>query len=151
MHKKRIPLGRIVFIVTWILLFAYLIFDGLFVHLLPNFMNGPDDVARRVTAPDGSKTALLLRDFFFIDLNFHLFIVKAPYADPPDLRKALWVSQDYLPDTINWHEDIEWSADSSVIAVIVEDQYVFAYDFELDQRLEDPEAIRRLLAVRSHP
>jgi hypothetical protein len=60
--------------------------------------------------------------------------------------KALWISRDYNPDTRdNWHEDIEWSADSNIIAVSIEGTYVYAYDFSAEKAIDNPADIQRLL------
>jgi len=107
------------------------------------------DVSRRVTAPDWSMTALLTREYHF-DANLRLWIVDDPYADvPEEVAQALWTSRDYMPDPQeNWHEDMEWSKDSSIIAVTMNGQYVFAYDFDTDQRLEDAGHIPSLMESR---
>ena len=138
-------------VITWLLLFAYFAVD--IVHTVWTFdLFGPRDVSRRVTASDESKTALLERDYGYLDLNFRLYMMEGlSFADlPEDFGEALWVSRDYeLTTDHNWHEDIEWSTDSSVIAVTIEGQYIFAYDFKTDQRLKNPEAIQSLLKSRN--
>ena len=110
------------------------------------------DVSRRLTSPDGITTALLVRDYNF-DLNFVLFIVNDSYHSASDgFRRALWASHDYNPGTfVNFHEDLEWSKDSSIIAVIINGQYSFAYDFITGKRLEDKDSIKSLLASRNKP
>ena len=70
--------------------------------------------------------------------------------DLPDralwIQRALWISPDYEPTTHrNWYEDVVWSEDGTVVAVTIEEQYVFAYDFQTEQRYEDPTQIRSLL------
>lgn len=137
------------FIATWLLMCGANVsrfFDAWFSF-------GPDDVARRVTAPDWSRTAILVRSYGF-DLNFKLYVIerKSGGGSANDFGKgeAVWWSRDYEPTTHrNWNEEIEWSKDSSVIAVSVEGQYAFAYDFIADQKIEEPESIRSLLDLRS--
>jgi hypothetical protein len=110
------------------------------------------DVARRVTAPSGQQTALLVRALFF-DLNFRLYLVDIP-ADPVpcQVTEALWSSPDYEPTTRrNWHEEIEWSADSAILAVRIEQEYVFAYDFSSGQATDDSNQIEQLLTLHSKP
>ncbi|MCP4535670.1 MAG: hypothetical protein GY832_00820 [Chloroflexi bacterium] len=148
MKNRLRTIAKVFFVVTWLLLFVHFVFFTLITPFLSGVYNGPDDVSRRVTAPNGSKTALLVRDFSFMDLNFRLFTVETSYAELPGVEEAIWSSCDYEPTTRNWHEDIEWSADSLVVAVIVEDEYVFAYNFETDQPLEDPERIKTVLQSR---
>jgi len=117
------------------------------------------DVSRRLTAPDQSKTALLVREYAF-DLNFLLFIDDHDRtALPPFFEAALWRSGDFNPEThVNFHEDLEWSNDSSVIAVIIDGNYEYAYDFKLarqyealgtEDALSNEIAIQRLLRVRN--
>ena len=157
------------FVITWLLMClnnAYLFFkQG------REFTFGPLDVVRRVTAPDGKKTAILVRSYgSLLDLNFALYIsddnrvdvkdstTKASFVTDAELsnmddkaiwiKRALWISDDYEPTTSrNWHEDIVWSNDGAVIAVIIEGQYVFAYDFDTGQRHEDSGSIDELLKL----
>ena len=169
--KKILNVFAIVFFITsWLLMFAtnaYSLFKK-----SKEFTFGPLDVVRRVTAPDGKKTAILVRSYgSLMDLNFALYISDDNRVDVTDsttrasfvtdtqlsnmkdaaiwIQRALWISHDYEPTTSrNWHEDIVWSEDGAVIAVILEDQYVFAYEFDTGQRLENPGNIEELL--RSH-
>ena len=137
------------------------------------FTFGPLDVVRRVSAPNGGRTAILVRSYAsFLDLNFVLYVSDDRYIDISDstsdasfvtdaeiaetgdmafwIERALWISPDYEPTTSrNWHEDIIWSQDSSIIAVTIDDQYVFAYDFETKQRYEQEDEIQDLLSLHS--
>jgi hypothetical protein len=145
MRRYLIRSAIALFVLSWLLLFSYFLRD--FQSAL--FAFGPDEVARRVTAPDSSKTALLERALDF-DLNFRLYIVQSPSTpNPNDRRQALWVSPDYEPTTQrNWNEELEWSKDATVIAVSIDGQYVFAYDFTSAQRVEDGVRIKQLLSAR---
>lgn len=139
----------VLLILPWFLLcgFMFVTFQQSFQQAL--FAFGPRDVSRRLTAPDSSKTALLERDYGF-DLNFRLYIVSDYRASLPDFKAAIWGSKDYDLDTRrSWHEDLEWSADSSVIAVRIEDQYVFAYDFVSSEAIKEPERIEKVLKARN--
>ena len=133
------------------------------------FEFGPIDVARRVTSPDWSKTAILVRSYAsLMDLNFALYITDDEFADVTRsnedasfitesettnstdsalwIQRALWISHDYEPTTQrNWHEDVVWSEDGTVVAVTIEEQFVFAYDFQTGQQYEDPAQIQGLL------
>ena len=138
-------------IVTWILLFFsnWLWFE---VARSP-FTTKVYDVSRRMPSPNGKRSVLLVRDFAF-DLNFRLFSVDdVGDPAPSDFKNALWSSRDYNPDPgINRHEDLEWSKDSSVIAVTIDGEYVFAYDFSLNENIEeDEERIKQLLETRTNP
>jgi hypothetical protein len=138
----------VLLILPWFLLcgFIFVTFQQSFQQAL--FAFGPRDVSRRLTAPDSSKTALLERDYGF-DLNFRLYIVSNYRASLPDFKAAIWQSRDLDLDTRRtWHEDLEWSADSSIIAVRLEDQYVFAYDFALNEAIKESERIEKVLKAR---
>jgi hypothetical protein len=116
-----------------------------------NYIN-PYEYSRWVESHDGSRTAILVRDYGF-DLNFRLFIVESGSKEvPTDKEKAIWTSHDYEPTTHRaWHEEIEWSGDSSIVAVMIEDTYVFAYDFNTLQKIEDPDTIKALLKQHDLP
>jgi hypothetical protein len=159
------------FVVTWLLMCGSNVY--LFLKKSTEFAFGPLDVVRRITAPDGMKTAILVRSYgSLLDLNFVLYIsddemvevtdssTKASFITDAELanmgdaaiwiKRALWISHDYEPTTSrNWHEDIAWSDDGVVIAVIIEDQYVFAYDFDTGQRHENLGNIEELLRLHS--
>jgi len=105
---------------------------------------------RFMKSPDGQKVGLLIRNSGF-DLNFRLYIFDYYFIQPPyDPNASIWLSDDYNPDdqSINLHEDLEWSKDSSVIAVKIDGEYVFAYDFKLNENTEDEERIKQLLETR---
>lgn len=157
-QSRRIVLGciAIFFSVTWLLLAGYMVGD-----IRQDFRQArateavsinPYEYSRWITAHDQSKTAVLVRDYS-LDLNFRLFIVDryAPQI-PTDVTQALWSSRDYEPTTYRtWQEDIEWSGDSSVVAVTLEGAYVFAYDFSTGQKVEDPDNIQKLLEEHKLP
>jgi hypothetical protein len=120
--------------------------------------NAYQDVSRRVTSPNGQRTAILVRDLGYPDLNFKLFIggpgraagtyIAAPLLEE-DNGTLIWVSRDYEPTTLeNWHEDIDWAADSSLIVVSIQGRPVFAYDFATSQEIEDRAQIEHLLSIR---
>jgi hypothetical protein len=140
------------FAITWILFALYVVNDirvgwsKIFTYI------NPYEYSRWVTAHDRSRTAILVRDYHF-DLNFRLFIVESGTQEiPTDINQAIWSSRDYNPTTFqDWGEEIEWSGDSSVVAVTIEHEYVFAYDFNTIKEIEDPEAIRRLLEEHELP
>jgi hypothetical protein len=138
-------------ITTWFLL-LYLVGQLSYFAFGP-FSTSAYDVSRRLTASDNHKTALLVRDYHF-NMNFRLFIFE-DYDDPPPRgpKDALWSSDDYPTSytSTNWHEDLEWSEDSSVIAVSIEGQYVFAYNFGTEEKLENNEDIRQLLELHNRP
>lgn len=146
--------GRITKIIASVLglaIFGFVLYQFLLLVMASAFASRAYDVSRRLSSPDGTKTALLVRDYAF-DLNFKLFIVDGPYDPPPKPDSYLWSSHDYNPETEqNFHEDLEWSQDSSVIAVIIDGEYVFAYDFKPDEKVEDQELIKQLLKSRNSP
>ena len=110
-----------------------------------------EDVSRRLKSPNGQKIALLVRDSGF-ELNFQLYIYDDYFIQPPyNPNASLWLSDAYNPDdkSVNLHEDLEWSADSSVIAVIIDGKYVFAYDFDFQKEYQDEGEIKQLLEWRN--
>ena len=138
------------------------------------FTFGPLDVVRRVSAPNGGKTAILVRSYAsFLDLNFVLYVADDRYADISDstsdasfitddelanlgdkalwIERALWISHDYEPTTSrNWKEDIVWSRDGSIIAVTIEEHHVFAFDIGTKQRYEQEDEIKELLSLHAN-
>src|SRR5215217_7966849 len=96
--------AKIAFVITWFLLLGYLITT---VIRAPFFAPLATDVSRRVIAPNGRSTALLVREYAF-DLNFRLYLVNSPWVSvPPEARQAVWSSQDYDPtDRHNWREEV---------------------------------------------
>ena len=149
MSRSMIKIILLIFgVVTWVLLFflSWVLFEA----VRSPFSTKIYDVSRRMTSPDGEKSLILVRDFAF-DLNFRLFIVDAAGdSAPSDFKDALWSSRDYNPDPgFNLHEDLEWSKDSSVVAVIIDGEYVFAYDFSSSEKILEKESIKRLLKSRN--
>lgn len=146
----RIPkwLLAVFFISTWLLMCGANVMRAFEAMLLL-----PDDVARRVTSPDWSRTALLVRSYGFLDhdLNFKLSIIEHKDGRGSFGKGGeIWRTPDSDSNTrLNWHEEIEWSKDSSVIAVSLEGRYAFAYDFSASQGIKEPERIRSLLDSRS--
>jgi hypothetical protein len=138
---------RIGFIISWFLLLGYFIATVMRVAF---FAPLAIDVSRRVTAPNGRTTALLVREYAF-DLNFRLYLVDSPWASvPSQARQAVWSSQDYDPtDRHNWREEVEWSSDSSLVAISIEQHYVFGYDLTAGRAIENSLQIRQLLIERS--
>lgn len=135
----------------WVLLFKSS-YDRFMTDLMQPF-TGIRDVSCRLKSPDGQKVGLLIRNSGF-DLNFRLYILDNYFIQPPyDPNDSLWLSDDYNPDdqSINLHEDLEWSKDSSVVAVTIDGEYVFAYDFSLNENIEDEERIIQLLETRTNP
>jgi len=152
MWKRTFKVIFIIFgVTTWFML-LYLVVQ-LFWIAYGSFSTSAYDVSRRLTSPNYENTALLVRDYAF-DLNFRLFIVEHGDDPAPNslIDDALWSSRDYnLDSSINWHEDLEWSKDSSVIAVIIEGKYVFAYDFDVKKEYKDNGEIRQLLESHNKP
>jgi hypothetical protein len=165
-------LAAIFFVATWLLMCGNSV--NLLIKNNAESGFGPLDVVRRITAPDGKKTAILVRSYrSFLDLNFALYVTDDEMADVTDstekasfvaddelasmndaaiwIKRALWISHDYEPTTSrNWHEDIVWSNDGSIIAVTIEGQYVFAYNLGTEQRYEEAEEIHELLKLHSN-
>ena len=140
------------FAITWILCASYVAID------IRNEWNksatyvNPYEYSRWVMAYDRSKTAILVRKYGF-DLNFLLFIQESGSQEAPtDRTKAIWISHDYDPSPYKeWGEDIKWSGDSSIVAVKIDNEYVFSYDFNTSKQTDDPEIIKIWLKEHDFP
>lgn len=106
-------------------------------RILPeNILGIVTDISRRLTSPDRTRTALLIRRQAF-DLNF---IVKVN-------KKILFYSYDYVPNsTFNWNEDIEWSKDSTLLLLSIyepdtNELFKWAYDFLQHREILDANVI----------
>ncbi|MEN8240615.1 MAG: hypothetical protein ABFS17_01740 [Chloroflexota bacterium] len=151
---RNIGIGCLVFFfaTSWILMALYVFFDVRARYVNPFSYVSPYQYSRWAVAPDRSQKAILVQDYYF-DLNFRLFIVE-PYAReiPLDFKQAIWSSRDYEPTPFrDWDDDILWGCDSSVVAVTIENEYVFAYDFNTSKKIDDPETIIKLLEELCQP
>lgn len=156
MHRYWKKIVVTAFLVSWLILAWYSVQITRAFSTYRAF-NPYRDVSRRVTSPNGQHTAVLVRDLGYPDLNFKLYIGgpsragRIYVADPHLLEEStlVWVSRDYEPTTlVNWHEDIFWTADSTVVAVSILGQFVVAYDIASNRTVEDPREIERLLNTR---
>ena len=106
------------------------------------------DVSRRLMSPDRTKTAILIRRHAF-DLNFKVDVKSG------SKKKNLFYSHDYFPDlTINWNENIEWSADSSLLVLTIHEPdanepFTWAYDFKEKKELSNIQVIKSLWKERN--
>ena len=123
------------------------------------------DVAKRIESPDGTKTALLIRNNAW-DLNFAVKIKEGLKT-----RTFHWTG-DFVPDiAADWNEKIVWSDDSSFIVLTVDEpshrgyyidvfgnktghyeqneKYIWAYDFKNGKEYYDKETILNILSSRS--
>lgn len=155
MQTRSKLIAKAFFIVTWLVLFGYFIFDVvIYPHMIVPFRQslfGSISVSQRVVSPDGDKIALLEQADFF-DTNFLLYILDWNHCSdiPTDIADAVWMSPDCLPGIdCPSQQNVEWSKDSSVIAVIMGEEYTYAYDFSTGEEWENAEYIRDLLESRS--
>jgi hypothetical protein len=125
------------------------------VFLLPLIQDFPplgpiySDVAKRISSPDYTKTALLIRRDAW-DLNY---VVKIKEGI---LTKTLHWTQDFYPDArVNWDEELIWSYDSSFLVMSVdnpfddEEKYMWAYDFNDGKEYTDETKIMEILNSRN--
>jgi hypothetical protein len=67
----------------------------------------------------------------------------------------LFFSHDYNPDlTVNWNENIEWSADSSLLVLTIyepdaNEPFIWAYDFKEKKELSNSQTIKSLWKERN--
>ena len=106
------------------------------------------DVSKRLMSPDYTKTATLIRQHAF-DLNFIVYVKSG------GKKKKLFFSYDYPPDpTVNWNENIEWSADSSLLVLTINEPdanepFMWAYDFKEKKELSNNQVIKSLWKDRN--
>ena len=140
--------GRIVLrlIFAFLLLFFIWEFET---NIFPKmFWGDKSDISRRIMSPDRTKTAMLIRKHAF-DLNFKLEVKSGRK------KKKLFFSHDYYPDlTINWNENIEWSADSSLLVLTIHEPdanepFMWAYDFKEKKELPNIQLIKSLWKDRN--
>ena len=136
--------GKIIFWITYILLICKVLLFPLINEFPPL---GPiyKDVAKRISSPDYTKMALLIR-YEGLDL---IYIVKIKEGI---VTKTLHSMEDYHPDNrVNWKEELKWSYDSSFLIMIVDnphdnnEQYMWAYDFKDNKEYTDATLIRSSL------
>jgi hypothetical protein len=142
----------LLFAISWVLMAWYVLVDIRSGSINPFSYIDPFEYSRWVLSPDSSRTAVLVRDYYF-DLNFRLFIVDPHSKEiPRDVKQAIWTSRDYpLSDYQEFDDDIHWSRDSAVVAVTIDDEFVFAYDFGTSQEFREPDEIISLLKEHNNP
>jgi hypothetical protein len=141
--------GRIVLRLIFVFLFLFFIWEFL-IDILPRKLMGEikSDVSRRHMSPDRTKTAILIRRHAF-DLNFKVDVKSG------GKKKNLFYSHDYFPNlTINWNENIEWSADSSLLVLTIHEPdanepFTWAYDFKEKKELSNIQLIKSLWKDRN--
>lgn len=140
-NRVKIP------IIATCVLVACMIILGIVSHFL--FIESID-VAKRIQSPDQTKTALLIRRYAFIDLNFVVKIKSGFFA------KTLHLSKDFDHDhSRDWNEKIIWSDDSTFLVMMVDDPladnkiYMWAYDFKNNREYLNSDSIINILSSRS--
>jgi hypothetical protein len=143
---KRILLwtGGSIFLGSWLLLLGHFYFT----EIAPF---GPiiSDVSKRLEAPDGKKTALLIRRKTF-DLNFLLKVKSGGKV------ATLYESPDYnTAPSIDWNERIRWSDDSSLLVFSTDavppyfGPRMWAFDFRNNVAVRESKTILELLNERT--
>ncbi len=136
------------------LIFAFLLLFFVWefwTDILPGKLMGEikTDVSRRLMSPDRTKTAMLIRRHAF-DLNFKVDVKSG------GKKKNLFYSHDYFPNlTINWNENIAWSADSSLLVLTIHEPdanepFTWAYDFNEKKELSNIQVIKSLWKERNN-
>ncbi|MHC4537078.1 MAG: hypothetical protein ACYS6K_24275 [Planctomycetota bacterium] len=140
--------GRRVLHLIFVFLFLFFVWE-LWIDILPRkFIGIKPDISKRLMSPDRTKTAMLIRRHAF-DLNFIVEIKS------DGKKKKLFFSHDYPPDiSINWNENIEWSADSSLIVLTINEPdanepFMWAYDFNDKGEISNNQVIKSLWKERN--
>lgn len=152
MTKQNLKISKAIFTTTYVLLVLFFLWQTLLGSLINEFIPmGPiyTDVAKRITSPDGTKTALLIRRNAW-DLNFAVKIKEGLKT------KTLHWSRDFEPvRKADFNEKIIWSDDSSFIVLTVDDvrhnneKYMWAYDFRDGKEYYDKDTIISIMNSRS--
>ena len=141
-------------VIFW-MIYISLIFKVILVPVINEYNPlGPihTDVAKRISSPDYTKTALLIRRNAF-DLNYAVRIQEGQMGF--DIKTLHW-TRDFLPNIrVNWDEELIWSYDSSILVMSVdnefdeEEKYMWAYDFKDNKEYKDEILITEILNTRN--
>jgi hypothetical protein len=151
MKKQAKPLAIIIRIILAVAILAMAV-DYVRRHMPQMMKDITVDVSQRLMSPDGTRVAFLLRRYAF-DLNFG--VVVKPWSDihtslhyDPTREDALVWSHDFEPDpAFNWNERLEWSADSSVLLLTINNReggapFMWAYDFNAQKEIVEVDEIK---------
>jgi hypothetical protein len=154
MKKQAKPLAIIIRIILAVAILAMAV-DYVRRHMPQMMKDITVDVSQRLMSPDGTRVAYLLRRYAF-DLNFGVVvkpwsdIFTSLHYDPRSVRTVdmLFLSPDFYPDpTFSWNERLEWSADSSVLLLTINNReggapFMWAYDFNAQKEIVEVDEIK---------
>ncbi len=145
--RNKNPIRVIIILAVLFITFAMGFLCSRISQVLMDFdSSGTADVARRVSSPDDSWTAILVRSYSFIDLNFALYITDDEMADITDphgiaqfylgnepyvkdsplwIRRALWISKDYDPSNFYFRSAKSLAISSSTWRSIVSCSFIY--------------------------
>jgi len=130
------------------------------------FRTGDDirgDVVKRLSSPNRQWAAFLISRNDGSERNIDVAVLPYEFIHRP-LRRSDYVNNEraplfhgpfFTPDvTVNLHENIEWSEDSSLLVLTVDvdykpEPYKWAYDFSTGKELTDPNLIESLWHERN--
>jgi len=119
------------------------------------------DVVKRLSSPNREWAAFLISSNHGSERNIHVAVLPyefihrtCKYSDfVNNERRHLFHGAYFTPDvTVNLHENIEWSEDSSLLILTVDYEpkpFKWAYDFNTKKEVTDPNLIESLWHERN--
>ncbi|MHC4118297.1 MAG: hypothetical protein ACYSWO_12385 [Planctomycetota bacterium] len=121
-----------------------------------------EDIVKRLSSPDRQWAAFLMSDNHGSERNIHVAVLPyefhyrtIKFSDFVNNERRHLFHGAFDPDvTVNLHENIEWSADSSLLVLTVDVDYKpgpyrWAYDFNARKEVTDPNLIESLWYERN--
>jgi len=122
----------------------------------------PEDVVKRLASPNREWAAFLISDNHGSERNIHVAVLPyefihhtVKYRDFINNERRHLFHGAFDPNvTVNLHENIEWSEDSSLLILTVDVDYKpephkWAYDFNTRKEVTDPNVIESLWNERN--
>ena len=118
------------------------------------------DVVKRLSSPNREWAAFLISDNHLSERNIHVAVLPyefmhrtCKYSDFVNNERRHLFHGAFDPDvTVNLHENIDWSEDSSLLILTVDYKpkpFKWAYDFNARKKVTDPNVIESLWHERN--
>ena len=118
------------------------------------------DVVKRLASPNREMAAFLISDNHGSERNIHVAVLPyefihrtCKYSDFVNNERRHLFHGAFDPNvTVNLHENIEWSEDSSLLILTVDSKpkpFKWAYDFNTKKEVTDPKLIESLWHERN--
>jgi len=161
MHGTLIKIVSKLFSFLGGVLITFIVVSTIFlisIFLALGFRSG--DVVKRLSSPNRQWAAFLISDNQGSERNIDVAVLPYEFIHRP-LKSSDYVNDEtrhlfrgaFDPDvTVNLHENIEWSDDSSLLILTVDRKpgpYKWAYDFHTGKKVTDPNLIESLSHERN--